>query len=176
MIATKNHSIFKKLGALVMAMCLTCAMAVSASAAETADVSGEYRVAFLKEGTTTASMAQDAVNGNATVSENADGSVTILIPIKPIEDYKPMGFLWAADGFIQGLTVSGGTAVLQNIVGDQVRYDSANLVITLSSMPSDGTLSGVTASLKLFYADSATEYPFVSQMDPTFDIQLTKVA
>ena len=68
MIATKNHSIFKKLGALVMAMCLTCALAVSASAAETADVSGEYRVAFLKEGTTTASMAQDAVNGNATVS------------------------------------------------------------------------------------------------------------
>ena len=49
MIATKNHSIFKKLGALVMAMCLTCAMAVSASAAETADVSGEYTVAFLKE-------------------------------------------------------------------------------------------------------------------------------
>lgn len=158
MTATKNNSIFKKLGALVMAMCLTCALAVSASATETADVSGEYRVAFLKEGTTTASMAQDAVNGNATVSENADGSVTILIPIKPIEDYKPMGFLWAADGFIQGLTVSGGTAVLQNIVGDQVRYDSANLVITLSSMPSDRTLSGVTASLKLFYADSATEY------------------
>lgn len=32
MIATKNNSIFKKLGALVMAMCLTCALAVSASA------------------------------------------------------------------------------------------------------------------------------------------------
>ena len=87
-----------------------------------------------------------------------------------------MGFLWAADGFILGLTVSDGTAVLQNIVGDQVRYDSAELVITLPAMPSDGKLSAVTASLSLFYADSDTEYPFVSQMDPTFDIQLTKVA
>ena len=56
------------------------------------------------------------------------------------------------------------------------RYDSAELVITLPAMPSDGKLSAVTASLSLFYADSDTEYPFVSQMDPTFDIQLTKVA
>lgn len=32
MTATKNNSIFKKLGALAMAMCLTCALAVSASA------------------------------------------------------------------------------------------------------------------------------------------------
>lgn len=30
MTATKNNSIFKKLGALAMAMCLTCALAVSA--------------------------------------------------------------------------------------------------------------------------------------------------
>ena len=46
---------FQEAGRLVMAMCLICALAVSASATETADVSGEYRVAFLKEGTTTAS-------------------------------------------------------------------------------------------------------------------------
>ena len=36
MTATKNNSIFKKLGALAMAMCLTCALAVSASALEPA--------------------------------------------------------------------------------------------------------------------------------------------
>lgn len=168
---------FKRLSALAMALSLICAMAVSASAAETTDVSREYTVSFLKTGTTTESMAQAAVNGNATITQNADNSVTILIPIKPIEDYKPMGFLWAADGFIQGLTVSGGTAALQNIVGDdQVRYDSADLVITLSSMPDNGKISEVTASLKLFYANSSTEYPLVSQMDPTFDIQLTRVA
>lgn len=37
MTATKNNSIFKKLGALAMAMCLTCALAVSASAAAADD-------------------------------------------------------------------------------------------------------------------------------------------
>lgn len=175
MTATKNNSIFKKLGALVMAMCLTCALAVSAGAAGTTDVSGEYTVAFLKAGTATASMAQATVNGNATIIQNDDSSVTIVIPVKPIEDYKPMGFLWAADGFIQGLTVSGGTAALQNFVGDQLRYDSADLVITIPSMPDNGRISGVTASLKLFYANSSTDYPLVSQMNPTFDIQLTNV-
>lgn len=166
----------KRLGALAMAMVMCFALAVSASATETDDVSGEYTVAFLKEGTTTASMAQAAVNGDATITQNADNSVTILIPIKPIEDYKPMGFLRAADGFIQGLTVSGGTAVIQNIVGDQIRYDSADLVITLPSMPDNGRIDGVTASLKLFYANSDNAYPLVSQMNPTFDIQLSKVA
>lgn len=172
-----KKSSLKRLGALALALVMCLALAVSASAAGTADASGEYAVSFLKTDTTTESMAQAAVNGNATITQNADNSVTIRIPIKPIEDYKPMGFLWAADGFIQGLTVSGGTAALQNVVGDdRVRYDSADLVITLSSMPDNGKISGVTASLKLFYANSSTEYPLVSQMDPTFDIQLTRVA
>ena len=50
MTATKNNSIFKKLGALAMAMCLTCALAVSAGAAEVtnADVTS-YDVTLWKD-------------------------------------------------------------------------------------------------------------------------------
>ncbi len=117
MTATKNNSIFKKLGALAMAMCLTCALAVSAGAA-----SNSYSVTINKSGSSDISMANDIVAGNATVTTVANG-IQIDIPIKPIEDYKAMPFLPAADGYLQ--TVEVPEAVSAEVVKDGVMYEEA---------------------------------------------------
>ena len=58
---TKSNGILKRLGALVMALGLTCALAVSASAATSDDLAGEYTVTFLKNGQDSTSMSDRAV-------------------------------------------------------------------------------------------------------------------
>ena len=83
MTATKNNSIFKKLGALAMAMCLTCALAVSASAASVSEITNGTVVIYKDGSTSDESMANDAIADGYTVSVNADDSsmVDITIPL-----------------------------------------------------------------------------------------------
>ena len=164
MTATKNNSIFKKLGALAMAMCLTCALAVSAGAA-----SNSYSVTINKSGSSDISMANDIVAGNATVTTVANG-IQIDIPIKPIEDYKAMPFLPAADGYLQ--TVEVPEAVSAEVVKDGVMYEEATLSIVMAEMPTDGVIEVQSSAIQLYTANTSDRHPIMSHITPAFDIVL----
>ena len=98
MTATKNNSIFKKLGALAMAMCLTCALAVSANALVPDDTYDAYLVVE-----SSVPHTLDFFNNPSTVLE--DG-VTVKVPLKgtgtivvtpyPVYSYEATGYISSA--------------------------------------------------------------------------------
>ena len=190
MTATKNNSIFKKLGALAMAMCLTCALAVSASAATADDVAGEYTVTFLKNGETDTSMSDMAVGNRTAVVSVENGVATVTIELKPIEGYL------GADGWVEKVTVPGATeanvagqggesgSIQATIFGGTHReefyfYETATLTITMDTLVADENgdirINGVQPSTELVYAGTKTHYVLPSSMvNSEFDIQLEK--
>lgn len=188
MTATKNNSIFKKLGALAMAMCLTCALAVSASAATADDLAGEYTVTFLKSGKDSTSMSDRAVGNRTAVVSVEDGIATVTIELKPIEGYL------GADGWVETIEVPGAAAEvvgqggehgdIKTILGDSHAtnfhfYETATLTITTDTLVADddGTIkiSNVQPTTELVYAGTKTHYVLPSSMvNAEFDIELVK--
>ena len=164
MTTIKHNGIFKRFGALVMALGLTCALAIGASAA-----SNSYSVTINKAGSDDISMANDIVAGDATVTTVADG-VQIDILIKPIEDYTAMPFLPAADGYLQ--TVEIPEAVSAEVVKDGVMYEEATLSIVMNEMPTDGVIEVESSTIQLYTANTSDRYPIMSHITPAFDIVL----
>ena len=93
---------FKKVLALAMSLCMVFAMSATAFATGT----GSYTVTVKKDGNTAESMAQRAINGSATITQNDDGSYHVAIPVKAF-DYT---VAWATyDGNVTAFDVSGGS-------------------------------------------------------------------
>lgn len=166
---TKSNGILKRLGALVMALGLTCALAVSANAATVVDeTTTTYSVTINKAGENELSMANDIVAGDA-VATVVDEGVQIDIPIKPIYGYKAMVFLPEADGYLQ--SVEAPSAIRAEVIKDAVRYETATLRIVLAEMPSDGVISVEESNILLYDAGTSDTY-FMSHITPAFDIVL----
>src|SRR5699024_640141 len=155
MTATKNNSIFKKLGALAMAMCLTCALAVSASAATVVDGdTSTYSVTICKGNGSDISLANDDIADDAVVSTRENGSIEVVIPIVPLYDYTAMG-VFTADGYLTAVDVEGanGSVIATSAnTGDRVNvpYATAELVITADAMPSDGRFVVSNSEIELY--------------------------
>ena len=127
MTATKNNSIFKKLGALAMAMCLTCALAVSASAASVSEITNGTVVIYKDGSTSDESMANDAIADGYTVSVNAADSSMVDITI-PLQKVYKMGFYgYITDSSV--FTLNGET--LAFTVSDAPYYNGGDLVLTV---------------------------------------------
>lgn len=172
--AVKSNGLFKKMGALVMALGLTCALAATASAATVVDENTTtYSVTIYKAGKDTTSMANDIVAGDAVVTTVEEG-VQVDIPIKPIEDYRAMGIMPAADGYLQSVEVPEAVSaeVIKN--SDSDMYTEGTLRIVLSEMPSDGRIEVTNSYITLYKANTDTPYTLMSHIKAEFDIALTK--
>ena len=185
---TKSNGILKRLGALVMALGLTCALAVSASAATSDDLAGEYTVTFLKNGQDSTSMSDRAVGNRTAVVSVEDGVATVTIELKPIEGYL------GADGWVASVQVPGAEAEvvghggeygdIKTILGGSHAtnfhfYETATLTITTDTLVADddGTIkiSNVQPTTELVYAGTKTHYVLPSSMvNAEFDIELVK--
>lgn len=191
MTITKKHSMLKRLGALAMALCMTCAMAISASAATSSDVAGNYTVEFLKNGKNEVSMSDQAVgNRTAVVTVDEAGVATVTIELKPIEGYL------GADGWINTINVGGTNATItkHNVTTADITvghmglikhyegfefYETATLTIEMDTLTPDASgnilIGSVTPSTELVYADTTVHFPLPSSMaNAAFDIQLVK--
>ena len=190
MTITKKHSMLKRLGALAMALCMICAMAVSASAATSSDVAGNYTVEFLKNGKNEVSMSDQAVgNRTAVVTVDEAGVATVTIELKPIAGYL------GADGWVEKVEVPGALeasvtgqggeigSIQETIFGGIHReefyfYDTATLTITLDTLVTDNgviKISNVQPTTELVYAGTNTHYILPSSMvNAEFDIELVK--
>ena len=169
MTATKNNSIFKKLGALAMAMCLTCALAVSASAATVVDEdTTTYSVTIYKDNGSDISMANDAVAGDAVATTLEDGTVQIEIPIQPLYNYTAMG-IFTADGYLQSVDVEG--AISASVTPNTTPYNSAVLTIVVENMPEDGRFVVSDSTINLYDVGTSDTY-WLSHVTPSFIIEL----
>ena len=161
----KEQMMFKKVLALAMSLCMVFAMSATAFASN-------YNVSIYKSGSSTLSMADDIIAGNATVT--IDGSTaTIEIPIQPITDYKPMGFLWAADGYLRSLTVSNATSATVTSSSDFYTNATLTIIMPTASLPtSDGKLSITSCNIDLYLAGTQNSYPLYSHLNKPFDLVL----
>ena len=146
MTATKNNSIFKKLGALAMAMCLTCALAVSASAANVS-----YGVEFLKADGSS-SMANNAIAGDAVYDSEAN---TLTIPIEKsfmMRNHPSTGLLTMFYGCVVGSTVDG-TAV------GEAEWEADEIVINDFTPNDTNTYSATfTVEVRNFWTGEVTVF------------------
>lgn len=161
---TYTKKITKRVGALAMAMIMVFALAINASAAD------GYNVTLYKSNGTDVSMADDIIASDAVVTTTSTG-YRIDITIKPVEDYKAMAILPAADGYLTDLTVSGATAY---VTYDSVPYSTATLTIEVEGEVPTGTVQyTVTSSaIQLYYANTSTAYTLVSHISPEFIISI----
>lgn len=162
MTAVKYNHTFKKLGALVMAMCLTFALAVGASAKSGTNVT------FYKNNGTSLSMADDAIAGNAVVTTLEDGRVKIDIPVRPIYNYTAMG-MFTADGYLQDVKVKGAES---SVTPNETPYDKAVLTIVAPSMPADGRFVVTSSRINLYEVGTNNGY-WMSHVAPSFIIEVT---
>ncbi len=144
MTATKNNSIFKKLGALVMAMCLTCALAVSASAAG----EGTYSVTVQKTDGSAESMASAAIVGTATVSAVTEG-YKVTIPLEPATITK-MGIDFT--GYIIDFSVNGASDC--SVTTAPYTQGSAEMSFVVDSLPADMTFA-VTYDVAIYWPNGS---------------------
>ncbi len=126
---TKSSNGIKRLGAVILALALMCAMAVHAGAATT---STSYNVTVYKSGTATMeSMAGGAVNGPAEVIyDSGTGLYTVTIPLKPATVRKlGMNF----KGYIKEVTVAG--AVSSRVTQYPYSAGNAEMEFVMETLP-----------------------------------------
>lgn len=153
MTSVKTHGFAKKLGALVMAMAMICALAVNAMAAG----AGTYAVTVKKNNSDTASMAQDAINGSAEITVDSDGDYLVTIPVKSFE-YE---FLFTTyNGCIKSFTVENGSNCT---VSESGEYDTATMSFTMETLPSDMKFDiGLSIELYKVSGDGSFTHPTVN--------------
>lgn len=134
MTATKNNSIFKKLGALAMAMCLTCALAVSASAVDVGNYTATLSVASETQ------HDLDFFAGPAVVTEVGDTSVMT------VELKDPASVTVHPDGMPFPVTATGSIsgAVLSESYSGDVNY---SVVLNRQDTDGDGTMDYSTLTV-----------------------------
>lgn len=168
----------RKVGAVAMAlvMCFSLA-AVGVSAAEANTDTSTYTVTINKEGKTETSMANDIVAGPATVTQLADDTYQIDIPIVPIYNYSAMLGLVTADGYLTSLTVTDAQASIVNTTAHEtldVPYTSATLRIVTSTEPASGTVFNVSDSyIALYKVGTDSTLTVMNHVTPSFDIVLS---
>lgn len=91
-----KNKLVKKMAAVTMAAAMVMGMSVSAFA------DSNVYAKFCKNGTTEVSMTQMAIDGPATVVENANNTVTVTVPVDGFK-YTKMGI--TATGYLNTLTV-----------------------------------------------------------------------
>ena len=130
---------FRKVGVVAMALMMVFAMTVGAFAA--AGDSTDVSVAFYKETTDEASMANEGVDTDrqATLTEEEGGTYTLTLPIKMVSKM-------SSTGYLSGLSING-TAYEASVSGDVANGTG---VLTVVGLPStvkvaDGTADSAIA-------------------------------
>ena len=173
---TATKSLLKRVGALAMAMALTCVLAVSAGAAETNSSTETCSVTFYKRSGTGISMANDAVAGQATVTTAEDGSIEVVIPIAPLYNYTAMG-IFTADGYLTRVTMPSATGTIVATSANTgsragTPYATANLIIPADGMPADGRFVVTDSMINLYNVGTSNTY-WMRHVTPAFVIALS---
>lgn len=165
-------SISKKMVALLLMAVMVMTMSMTAFAStETKNVK------IYKSDMSELSMANDILADGTAEVVTDDNDVTVTIPIVPLLNYHKLWYY--ADGYLQTVSVNGGSGVVNPTSsfpeGDNrygCPYKTANLVITLNSMPSNNHIVVDDSYIKLYKAGYNTQYTTLTHVTPSFVIVL----